>query len=157
GIAIATTLDPRLSPVLADAGQLGQVLVNLALNARDAMPNGGQLVITSDNVTLSAASDIAQRTALPPGHYVRLTVQDTGVGMDAATLARAFDPFFTTKEPGKGTGLGLATVYGIVKQLSGDIWAESAPGRGATFTLLLPVAGPDAAVVPESGPAAAAP
>jgi signal transduction histidine kinase/CheY-like chemotaxis protein len=144
-IEIVTRLEPNLRPVYADAGQLGRVLVNLGLNARDAMQstNGGILTIETANVTLP---DRAERTGdaasadggLPVGDYVRLTLRDTGAGMDAVTLARAFEPFFTTKPHGRGTGLGLATVYGIVKQSFGDIHAESAPGLGSTFTIHLP-------------------
>jgi PAS domain S-box-containing protein len=139
-LRIVKRLDPTLSPVFADAGQLGQVLVNLALNARDAMPSGGTLFIETENTTLDSRTDDAAATPLPPGEYVRLTMRDTGIGMDAQTLARAFEPFFTTKPHGQGTGLGLATVYGIVKQSFGDIQATSAPGAGATFSILLPVA-----------------
>jgi signal transduction histidine kinase/ActR/RegA family two-component response regulator len=139
-IQIVTQLDPRLSPVFADAGQLGQVLVNLALNARDAMPTGGTLTIESENTTLHPRSDDATATPLPAGEYVRLTIRDTGAGMDAQTLARAFEPFFTTKPQGQGSGLGLATVYGIVKQSFGDIQATSTAGAGSSFTILLPVA-----------------
>jgi len=147
-IEVVTRLEPNLRPVYADAGQLGQVLVNLALNARDAMQanNGGRLVIETANVTLpdrasSRAGDTlsgSEDTGLAAGDYVRLTVNDTGSGMDADTLARAFEPFFTTKLHGRGTGLGLATVYGIVKQSFGDIHAESTPGMGTTFTIHLP-------------------
>ncbi len=144
GVHIEIVLDPLLSPALADAGQLEQVLVNLAVNARDAMGSTGTLTITTTNATIDAtdpATDSPSGGApLPAGDYVQLTIRDTGAGMDATTLARAFEPFFTTKAPGKGTGLGLATVYGIVKQSYGDVWVQSAPGAGATFTVLLPVA-----------------
>jgi PAS domain S-box-containing protein len=139
-IRIVPRLDPLLSPVFADAGQLGQVLVNLALNARDAMPNGGTLTIETANATLQPRSDDAAATPLPAGDYVQLTMRDDGAGMDTETLARAFDPFFTTKSQGQGSGLGLATVYGIVKQSFGDIQASSTPGAGATFTVFLPIA-----------------
>jgi two-component system, cell cycle sensor histidine kinase and response regulator CckA len=146
-VQIVTRLDRRLMAIYADAGQLGQVLVNLALNARDAMHplNGGTLTIETSNATLGDDADSddegsSRDRGLAPGAYVRLRVRDTGTGMDAATLARAFEPFFTTKPHGRGTGLGLATVYGIVKQSSGDIQAESTPGAGSTFTIHLPVA-----------------
>jgi two-component system cell cycle sensor histidine kinase/response regulator CckA len=127
-IRVVTNLDPALSPILADAGQLEQVLINLAINARDAMPDGGTLAIATTHVTLDS------------GLHVQLTLADTGLGMDAATVSRLFEPFFTTKVAGKGTGLGLATAYGIIKQSSGDILVESAPGKGSTFTIVLPVA-----------------
>jgi CheY-like chemotaxis protein len=139
-VKIVTRLDPHLSPVFADAGQLGQVLVNLALNARDAMPGGGVLTIETENTTLDQRADDAAAIPLPRGSYVRLTMRDSGVGMDADTLARAFEPFFTTKAHGKGSGLGLATVYGIVKQSFGDIHATSVPNVGSAFSVLLPVA-----------------
>ena len=148
-VEIVTRLDPNLRAVYADAGQLGQVLVNLALNARDAMEptNGGTLTIETANATLADRSEprsgdatSAVESGLSAGNYVRLTVRDNGTGMDAATLSRAFEPFFTTKPPGRGTGLGLASVYGIVKQSFGDIQAESAPGVGSTFTIHLPAA-----------------
>jgi PAS domain S-box-containing protein len=149
-VQIVTCLDPNLRAVYADAGQLGQVLVNLALNARDAMQptNGGTLTIETANAILADRSEArsadaisgAVESGLSAGNYVRLTVRDTGTGMDAATLSRAFEPFFTTKPPGRGTGLGLASVYGIVKQSFGDIQAESAPGLGSTFTIHLPAA-----------------
>jgi PAS domain S-box-containing protein len=151
-IEVVTRLEPNLRPVYADAGQLAQVLVNLALNARDAMlsSSAGTLAIETANVTLPDRS--AQRSGsgdalsgsdeagLAAGEYVRLTVKDTGSGMDAVTLARVFEPFFTTKPHGRGTGLGLATVYGIVKQSFGDIQAESTVDVGTTFTIHLPAA-----------------
>ena len=127
------------SGVYADAGQIEQALLNLALNARDAMPNGGELRIstTLDRVPPEVAT-YHLGFELPDSPFVILSVSDGGVGMDAETLAHAFDPFFTTKPTGKGTGLGLATVYGIVKQSGGYVWAESDPGRGTTVTLCLP-------------------
>jgi CheY-like chemotaxis protein len=122
-----------VDPVRADPTQLEQVVMNLTVNARDAMPLGGELTI-SVGMTEADARD----ASLPAGRYVALSVRDTGCGMDAATLSHVFEPFFTTKERGKGTGLGLATVYGIVKQTGGCVRVESAPGAGSTFTILLP-------------------
>jgi CheY-like chemotaxis protein len=125
-VTLETELDPGLWYVRADPGQLEQVLVNLIVNARDAMPAGGRVTIATANLPLGQ------------GAYVSLSVTDTGIGMDRGTQARIFDPFFTTKEQGKGTGLGLSTVYGIVEQSGGHIAVESAPGQGATFTVFLP-------------------
>ncbi|MDQ3223830.1 MAG: ATP-binding protein, partial [Gemmatimonadota bacterium] len=133
GVSLAVELDPALAPVMADPGQLEQVMVNLVVNARDAMPQGGQVTISTANREL----DIAQAGGIPAGAYAVLTVRDTGVGMPPSTRARVFEPFFTTKEPGKGTGLGLSSVYGIVEQSGGRITVESAPGEGATFTIYL--------------------
>ncbi|MGH7703803.1 MAG: PAS domain S-box protein [Gemmatimonadales bacterium] len=135
-IELLARLDPELGRVRADPGQLEQVILNLAVNARDAMPEGGKLVIETGNVDLSVSP--SERFGIPPGRYATLTVRDTGLGMDAETLEHVFEPFFTTKQVGKGTGLGLATVYGIVKQSGGYIDVKSDLGRGTTFVVYLP-------------------
>jgi signal transduction histidine kinase len=134
-IEIETVPEATLACVKADPGQIEQVIVNLGVNARDAMPRGGRLTIRTRSVELGVADAIDD---LPPGNYVALEVVDTGEGMDAETKARIFEPFFTTKGPGKGTGLGLATVYGIVRQSHGGLVVESERGRGSTFRVLLP-------------------
>ncbi len=144
---------PELWPVRLDPAQLDQILVNLVVNARDAMPDGGRIVIATRNVAVREA--IAPELAgVPPGEYALLSVRDDGTGMDEATLSHLFEPFFTTKGAGKGTGLGLATVYGIVSQNGGFVRVESAPGRGATFRIYLPRV--DGVPAPKTGPASPA-
>jgi len=128
---------PDLGAVKADPGQIGQIIMNLAVNARDAMPTGGRLILSTANIDF-AASHKCRFENIPPGRYVRLAVRDTGSGMDAETLTHIFEPFFTTKEVGKGTGLGLSMVCGIVKQNRGYLEVESQAGQGATFTIYLP-------------------
>jgi two-component system cell cycle sensor histidine kinase/response regulator CckA len=136
-VALDLLLDPGLGWVKVDRGQLQQIILNLIGNARDAMPQGGRLRIETTNLTIARGS-VRPQPYLHPGEYVALVVRDSGQGIDAETRARIFEPFFTTKEKGKGTGLGLATVYGIVKQSGGYIWVESEPGRGSNFFVLLP-------------------
>jgi CheY-like chemotaxis protein len=137
-VALRTALDPCAGAVLADRNQIEQVLVNLAVNARDAMPAGGVLTLRIDAVRLQDAAGADLDTPVQAGPYVRLTVEDTGEGMDAETLAHIFEPFFTTKADGKGTGLGLSTVYGIVRQSGGFVRVASASGRGTRFEVHLP-------------------
>jgi signal transduction histidine kinase len=132
-IAVVTDLAPDLECVSANPGQLQQVIMNLAVNARDAMPGGGTLLIETRNTDPPPGE--------PAGRWVRLTVADTGHGMDEATRARMFEPFFTTKEVGKGTGLGLATVYAIVQNGAGTVDVDSSPGKGTRFSIHLPRAG----------------
>ena len=136
-VTTSITLDPELAIVEVDPGQYVQVLINLVVNAGHAMPNGGHLCIETANARVTSA-DAERLPGLPPGRYVRLSVRDSGVGMDDATRQRAFEPFFTTKPEGQGTGLGLSSVYGIVKQSHGGVYVESERGAGSAFAVYLP-------------------
>jgi two-component system cell cycle sensor histidine kinase/response regulator CckA len=138
-VSLVTMLDPDLPPIKADPVQIQQVIINLVLNSRDAMPQGGKVTIESANVELSDPTRLRYDT-IPPGDYVMLAVSDEGLGMDETVQAHLFEPFFTTKEEGRGTGLGLSTVYGIVKQSSGHIEVRSAVGEGTTFKIYFPAA-----------------
>jgi two-component system cell cycle sensor histidine kinase/response regulator CckA len=150
-IDVATSSEGGLWPVLADPGQMEQVLTNLAVNARDAMPGGGSLIMETSNVTVDADFG-AEGSEMRPGRNVRLRVSDTGCGMPADIVEHAFEPFFTTKPAGVGTGLGLATVYGIIAQAGGHIKIYSEPGAGTTFNIMLPVTAEAAMAVPEHVP-----
>jgi signal transduction histidine kinase len=141
GVKVQSRLGADVGEVRVDHGQIDQVLINLVVNARDAMPGGGTVTIETSNVVLDDSLD---GIPVRPGPFVAISVTDTGTGMDAETQARLFEPFFTTKGPGKGTGLGLATVHGIVKQSGGYVSVRSAPGEGTTFVVYLPMrGGPD--------------
>ena len=159
-VEILTDFDPELGSVRADPGQIEQVLLNLAINARDAMPTGGKLTIETSNVELDGTYGAPEdsRSVVTPGPYVMMAVTDTGKGMDEGVMSQLFEPFFTTKEKREGTGLGLATTYGIVRQSGGHIWAYSEPGKGATFKVYLPrieeaiaAPGPDDSTVASTG------
>ncbi len=138
-IELVTRLDRELSMVKVNRGQIDQVIMNLAVNARDAMPEGGKLTIETKDVMLDD-SYVTEHFGVTSGPRVMLAMSDTGIGMSKETQARIFEPFFTTKEPGKGTGLGLATVFGIIQQCGGNIWVYSEPGSGTTFRIYLPIA-----------------
>ncbi|PYK73420.1 MAG: hybrid sensor histidine kinase/response regulator [Verrucomicrobia bacterium] len=137
-IALDLQLTPDLPPIFADPSNVEQVIMNLALNARDAMPDGGKLTLTTTRVEVDQASR-ARNPESQLGPYICLAVKDTGYGMDAATVGRIFEPFFTTKDPGQGTGMGLATVYGVLKQHGGWIEVDTAPGRGTTIRTFFPL------------------
>jgi PAS domain S-box-containing protein len=151
-VVLTTSMDPDLCAVLADPGQIEQVLVTLAVNAGDAMPAGGTLTLTTATTDIDA-TDPASRTGVVPGRYACIKVSDTGAGMTREVIDRAFEPFFTTKSKGEGTGLGLASLYGIITQARGHVRVYSEPGIGTTFTILLPATAHDA--VPARAPASA--
>ena len=151
-IQIQAQLERELDPVMADLTQIEQVLLNLAVNARDAMPSGGTLTIETRN-SVRESEFRSMNLGPNPAAFAMLRVTDTGIGMSSKITARVFEPFFTTKERGKGTGLGLAAVYGILKQLGGAVYVDSEPGRGTTFRIYLPKTD-RAALAPETPPAA---
>jgi signal transduction histidine kinase len=137
-VQLRLNLAPLVSQVLADPAQVEQVLLNLIVNARDAMPSGGTITVHTGNVRLDANAPEVVQAGIASGNFVLLSVADDGIGMDQATQARIFEPFFTTKETGRGTGLGLSTVYGIVRQTGGAITVQSERGKGAVFKVYLP-------------------
>src|SRR5439155_10911984 len=136
-INVSLSLNPELGNVKADQSQIEQVIMNLAVNARDAMPSGGNLHIQTTNMEIDHAFT-RDHPGSKAGSYVMLSIADSGTGMSPETIAHIFEPFFTTKKVGEGTGLGLATVYGVVKQSNGYIWVESAPSKGSNFQIYLP-------------------
>ncbi|HEX6217347.1 MAG TPA: ATP-binding protein, partial [Vicinamibacterales bacterium] len=137
-VQLKLQLNKAVAKVLADPAQIEQVLLNLIVNARDAMPNGGMITVQTTNVRLDAEAPQVSQAGIAPGPFVMLAVSDNGIGMDQATQARIFEPFFTTKETGRGTGLGLSTVYGIIRQTGGAITVTSERGKGASFRVYLP-------------------
>jgi signal transduction histidine kinase len=142
-IELRTLIDPFTGNFMADPGKMEQVLLNLAVNARDAMPSGGKLIIETTNRTFDEGY-VRHHPGSKTGEYVRIAVSDTGIGMDQETLSHVYEPFFTTKGIGKGTGLGMSTVYGIVKQSDGYINCYSEMGKGTTFTIYLPMTSEEA-------------
>jgi nitrogen-specific signal transduction histidine kinase/CheY-like chemotaxis protein len=150
-VELVTACSAEIGRVEADPGQIEQVIANLVVNARDAMPNGGRLVIATADSDVDEEHARAHVAEMTPGPYVLLSVTDSGVGIEPETLGHLFEPFFTTKDVGKGTGLGLATVYGIVKQSGGYIWVYSEPGRGTSFQIYLPRVEHDIEALADSG------
>jgi signal transduction histidine kinase len=137
-VQLRLELGESIVKILADPAQVEQVLLNLIVNARDAMPSGGTVVVQTSNARLRADAPEVAQAGIAPGAFVMVAVSDDGIGMDQATQARIFEPFFTTKETGRGTGLGLSTVYGIIRQTGGAITVESERGEGASFRVYLP-------------------